>query len=246
MTLLELLRLLKRRLALVLGLSLALALVGGAYGMVHAASPANAGDVVASDTSTTIYVQPRVVVDENGNVKSSATTSEDILSGSVRAYITSDTCVSATAQQLGLKDLASYAIEVGTDPDAGVTRIITITVTDGDPEDGVEAYQVANALAQNAGSVSQTVQDVQAVSVVNKAKPSEKLDAEESAAQSKAGPSIESGIKYGLVGLVGGLLVAISLVVLADALDVRVRDAAELEELTGLPVIATLPTEGGR
>jgi capsular polysaccharide biosynthesis protein len=31
-----------------------------------------------------------------------------------------------------------------------------------------------------------------------------------------------------------------------DALDVRVRDAAEVEELTNLPVIACIPADAGK
>ena len=59
-------------------------------------------------------------------------------------------------------------------------------------------------------------------------------------------PLKKSLVKYGAVAIVGGLLISITLVVLMDALDIRVRDAAEVEELTGLPVIARVPNKGGK
>lgn len=49
------------------------------------------------------------------------------------------------------------------------------------------------------------------------------------------------------IGLLGGLFMAVAIVVVSDMLNTKVRDEEELEELLGLPVIGRIPAvKGGR
>lgn len=231
MTLQEFSHLMKRHLVLVVGLSLVLAVVGGAYSIRHSGGDAAANS--GSSNSITLYVQPRVVLDEDGNIRSSATTDNNILTKNVIAFVTSDACEEEAANSLGLEDLNAYGIEATSDD----ARLISVSVTDNDLEDKVGAHEVANALGASIQDAAQDITDVQSVTVVNAAKAPEELS------QETEGDAVSPKhvAKYALVGLIGGLLVAMVLVVLMDALDTRVRGAAELEESLSLPVIAVLP-----
>ncbi|MEE1274710.1 MAG: hypothetical protein UHI81_09455 [Olegusella sp.] len=231
MTLQDFFHLIKRHLVFVVGLSLALAVAGGAYSILHAGGGISAN--VGSSDSIMLYVQPRVVLDEDGNIRSSATTDNNILTANVIAFVTSDACENEAAKSLHLEDLSAYSIEA-TSEDA---RLINVSVTDNDPEDKAEAYEVANALGSSIQDVAKEIADIQSITVVNSAKAPEELSQE----TGDEAVSPKHVTKYALVGLVGGLLVAITLVILMDAMDTRVRGEEELEELTDVPVFAVLP-----
>ena len=224
MSLLDLLKLLRRKLPLVLGVPLVLLILASAYVVFQA-------DAVEQVTaSATVYVQPRIVVDENGNVKSSSTTDNNILTKNVAAFIASDEVSERVADSLGLKDLDDLDIEI--EPDGETPRLINITVTADDEDTATEA---ADALAKAAEGATDLVEDISSVSIMKAA-----------TTETVTKPSMaKTLVKYAVVAVVGGLLISITLVVLMDALDIRVRDAAEVEELTGLPVIACVPNEGG-
>lgn len=225
MSLQDLLKMLRRKLPLVLGIPLALLILASAYVVLRADS------IDQATASTTVYVQPRTVVDANGNVKSSSTTDNNILTKNVAAYIGSDEVSEEVADTLGVKDLDDLDIEIT--PDKETPRLINISVT---ADDDDTATKAADALAEAAEGATGVVEDVSDVSIMKAA-----------TAEIVSKPSLKKSlVKYGAVAIVGGLLISITLVVLMDALDIRVRDAAEVEELTGLPVIARVPNKGGK
>lgn len=225
MSLQDLLKMLRRKLPLVLGIPLALLILASAYVVLRADS------IDQAMASTTVYVQPRTVVDANGNVKSSSTTDNNILTKNVAAYIGSDEVSEEVADTLGVKDLDDLDIEIT--PDKETPRLINISVT---ADDDDTATKAADALAEAAEGATGVVEDVSDVSIMKAA-----------TAETVSKPSLKKSlVKYGAVAIVGGLLISITLVVLMDALDIRVRDAAEVEELTGLPVIARVPNKGGK
>lgn len=131
MSLFDLLKLLRRRLPLVLGIPLALLILASAYVVLRADS------VDQATASTTVYVQPRTVVDANGNVKSSSTTDNNILTKNVAAYIGSDEVSERVAESLGLKDLDELDIEIK--PDDETPRLVNINVTADDEDVATEA-----------------------------------------------------------------------------------------------------------
>ena len=225
MSLFDLLKMLRRKLPLVLCIPLALLILASAYVVLRADS------VDQATASATVYVQPRTVVDANGNVKSSSTTDNNILTKNVAAYIGSDEGSERVAESLGLKDLDELDIEIK--PDEETPRLVNINVTADDEDVATEA---ADTLAEAAEGATYVVEDISSVSIMKAA-----------TAETVSKPSLKKSlVKYGAVAVVGGLLISITLVVLMDALDIHVRDAAEVEELTGFPVIARVPNKGGK
>lgn len=93
---------------------------------------------------------------------------------------------------------------------------------------------IANKMADEVSTVAHDVMNVDSVNVVDSAKV----------------PTAPSGPKrplYMAVGLLGGLFVAVAIVVVEDMLNTKVRDQEELEELLGVPVIGRIPAmKGGR
>ncbi len=235
MTFLGLMQLLRRHIRLVLGLPVLCLLLAVAY-VVVAKGPASQDE--NQPVTATIYVQPRGAVDADGNIVSSTTTNDKLIAQSVAAYLTSDDVFEDVARAVGVDNLDALKIEVK--PDATTSRLVNITVTSESEEDAVE---VANKLADAGQDAAGVVVDAEDVRIINRASvPGESIES-----PGKAKPSLKSSLlKYGAVAIVGGILVSITLVVLMDALDVRVRDAAEVEELTNLPVIACIPAGAGK
>ena len=111
------------------------------------------------------------------------------------------------------------------------SRVITLQVTGSDPD---TAAAVANKMASNVSKVAQQVMDVQSVNVIDQA-------------VSPSSPSGPNRSMYTAVAFLAGLFVAIAIVVLSDMLNTRVRNADEVEELLGLPVIGRMPAvKGGK
>ena len=51
---------------------------------------------------------------------------------------------------------------------------------------------------------------------------------------------------YVAVALMGGLFLAVDIVVLQDMLNTKVRSQEDVEELLGIPVVGRIPVIGGR
>ena len=148
MTLLELLKLLKKHLVLLIALPVALALVAGVY--CYALLP----DTYSASAS--VYV---LIKGNSENVTSSSLYSA--LSAS--QLITSDRVSTAAASELGLKSLAGYKVSVSSDT---TSRVINLSVT-GTDQAGVA--KVANAIAKNVSEIAQSVMDVQSVNTIDEA-----------------------------------------------------------------------------
>ena len=93
---------------------------------------------------------------------------------------------------------------------------------------------IANEMASNVSKVAQQVMDVQSVNVIDQA-------------VSPSSPSGPNRSMYIAVALLAGLFIAIAIVVVSDMLNTKVRNADEVEELLGLPVIGRMPAvKGGK
>ena len=76
--------------------------------------------------------------------------------------------------------------------------------------------------------------DVQSVNVIDQA-------------TAPTAPSGPNRLMYIAVALLAGLFVAIAIVVVSDMLNTKVRNADEIEDLLGLPVIGRMPAlKGGK
>lgn len=220
MTLLELLRLLKKRMMLVVALPVVCALAMGLFSFLIMPNTYTA--------STSLYVLAKTEnVNGNNNMYSDLNASQ-LLTNDVATLVESDRVLNDTAKDLGMQNLDGFGITVASET---TTRVITLSVTG---EDADAAATVANKLVENASSIAREVMNIQGVNVIDKAvAPTE--------------PSGPNRPMYVTVALMLGLFVAVSIVVLSDMLNTKVRRAEEVEELLGVPVIGRIPAmKGGK
>lgn len=213
MTLLELLVLMKKHIKLMVVLPVVCALAAAAVSWL--ALP----NTYTSNVS--MYVLTRA------NESASALTNSDLsasqmLTNDVAKLIKSDRVESDTAAKLQMSSLRGYKIDVSSET---TTRVITISVTG---ESAQAVAIVANGLAETTDAVAREVMDVKSINVIDKA-------VEESS------PSGPPRTMYTAVAFLAGVFLAIAIVVLMDMLNTRVRNADELEELLGVPVIGRIP-----
>lgn len=221
MTLLELLQLLRKRLALVIALPIVCALAMGVYSAFFMANTYTA--------STSLYVLTKTETDSgvSNNMYTDLNASQ-LLTNDVATLIKSDRVMGDTAKDLSMQSLAAFGVTVASET---TTRVITLSVSG---EDAEAAAVVANKLAENASDVAQEVMNVQSVNVIDKAV----------APSSPSGPNRPV---YVVVAFMAGLFLAIAIVVLADMLNTKVRRTEEIEELLGIPVIGRMPAmKGGK
>ena len=219
MTLLELLHLLRKHLKLVIVLPLACMLAVGAYSYV--AMP----NTYSATVSMYVLVKQE---NANSNSLSSDLSASQMVTNDVATLLKSDRVVNETASAFGLDSLKAYKTSITS---STTSRVLSLEVTGPDAE---MAANVANKMADEVSSVAHDVMNVDSVNVVDSAKV----------------PTAPSGPKRPLfmaIGLLGGLFVAVAIVVVSDMLNTKVRDEEELEELLGLPVIGRIPAvKGGR
>ena len=216
MTLLELLNLLKKHLKLVIALPVACALVMGVFSLAFM------GDEYTASTSMYVLAQQ-----ENSNTSLSTDLSaSQMISNDVAQLLTSDRVQDETAADLGLEDLSSFEVAVTSETNS---RVIGLSVTGDDPQ---RSADVANKMVEKVSAIAQEVMSVEAVNQIDQA----------SAPDAPSGPNRPL---YVAVALMAGLFLAIAIVVVADMLNVKVRNHEEVEELLGIPVIGRIPAMKG-
>lgn len=213
MTLAELFHLLRKHMRLVIALPVALAVL---VAIVSFFMPDQ------YTASTTMYVLSRAEEGQQATNMATDLNASQMLTNDVATILKSDRVSADVAEQLGLEDLDAYDVSVD---NTTTTRVITLSVTGTDP---VMTAQVANAFVTDVSSVAQEVMNVQSVNVIDSA----------------ATPTVPSGPRralYTAVGFLAGLFIAVAIVVAEDALNTRVRNSEEVEELVGLPVVGHFP-----
>ena len=222
MTLLELLQLLRRHLALCIVLPVAFLAVAAVYcwGFMP--------NVYTAQTSIYALTTGLESADKNANVTYSDISASQQLANDFAELADNEQIQLAAAQRIGLEDLKGYDIEVQS---STTNRVIKLDVTGQDPK---SCAVIANALAKEIGDTAVEVMGVKAVNVISKAIAPDK-------------PSGPKRTMYAAVAFLAGLFVAIALVVLMDMLNTRIRNDREAEELLGLPVIGRFPyVKGGK
>lgn len=220
MTLLELLQLLRKRLALVIALPIVCALAMGVYSYFFMPNTYTA--------STSLYVLTKTEASNSGSNMYSDLNASQLLTNDVATLIESDRVMGDTAKALNMQNLAGFDVAITSET---TTRVITLSVTG---EDADATAVVANKLVESASSVAQEVMDIQSVNVIDKA-------------VAPVNPSGPNRPMYVAVALMTGLFLAVAAVVMADMLNTKVRRVEEVEDLLGLPVIGRMPAmKGGK
>ncbi len=217
MTLLELMKLLRKHLKLVVALPAALALATAAFAWLVLPNTYTA--------SVSMYVLTRS--DDNaGTLTNTDLSASQMLTNDVAELIKSDRVLGDTAESLQMTSLNGYDVDVASGTS---TRVITLSVTG---ESAQSVAIIANELASTTDEVAREVMEVKSVNVIDQA-------AEPTA------PSGPSRPLYTAVAFLAGIFVAVAIVVLLDMTNTRVRSPEEAEELLGLPVIGRIPTIKG-
>ena len=175
-------------------------------------------------STTRIYVVNRQQSDNN------ALTNQDLQAGAylVKDYkeiILSQDVLSTVISELKLSsttaDLAGkVAVSVPTD-----TRIVSITVTNGDPN---QASRIANTLREVAAEKIIAVTKVSDVTTLEEAE----------APKSPSSPNIRRNV---MIGFVGGAVAMVVLVLIVAVLDDRVKKPEDIEEVMGMSLLGIVP-----
>lgn len=216
MTLLELIKLIRKHLALVVALPIVCAVATAAFAWLALPNQYS--------SSVSMYVLTKASAE--GSLASTDLSASQQLANDVATLITDERVAEDTASALQMDSLKGYKISVASE---STTRIVTLTVTG---ESAQSVAIIANQLAATTDSVAQEVMDVQAINAINEAKE-------------PAAPSGPPRAMYTAVAFLAGIFLAVAIVVVIDMVNTRVRSVEEAEELLGLPVIGRIPTIKG-
>jgi len=219
MTLLELFRLLKKHLRLVILLPVVCALVVGLYSIFFVRNTYTA--------TASMYVLAQGESSNSTNLYSDLNASQ-MLTNDVAKLLKSDRIVNQVGSEVGVDELKGYKVDVTSET---TSRVITLSVTGPDPQ---TAADIVNKMIKDVSDVARSVMNIRSVNPINQA-------------QAPISPSGPNRLLYTAVAFLVGLFAAIVIVVVADMLNTRVRGPEDLEELIDVPVIGRIPTiEGGR
>lgn len=136
-------------------------------------------------------------------------------------YVLETVIEQLSLSEMEYKDLLKQ-VSVNTPTD---TRIVSITVTDIDPQ---QAQDIANCIREVAGEHIQNVMDIDAVNVVEEA----------NFPMTKAGPSV---IKWTVIGGILGVLLVCAVILIHYLLDDTIKTSEDVEKYLGLSTLALIP-----
>lgn len=219
MTLLELFRLLKKHLQIVVLLPVVCALVVGLYSAIFVRNQYTA--------TSSMYVLAQNDSSNSNSLYSDLNASQ-MLTNDVAKLLKSGRVVNQVGSEVGIEGLKGYSVSVTSET---TSRVITLSVTGPDPQ---TAADIVNRMVEDVSGVAQSVMNIESVNPVDMAQAPEK-------------PSGPNRLLYTLVAFVAGLFAAIAIVVVSDMLNTKVRGSEDLEELIDVPIIGRIPNvQGGR
>ncbi len=219
MTLSELFHLLREHLGLVIVLPILAAAVVGVYAFFLPDE---------YTASTTMYVLAGSGEQDTSASTQSELSAAQLISNDVSTLIKSDRIKDDAANLVNLTEAEAGKYKVSV-TSATTTRIITLEVTGPDPR---VAADLANAMVADTSEISRQVMGLESVNTIDQA-------------VAPTDPSGPRRLLYVAVGFLGGLFVAVAIIVLMDMLNTRVRSGDEVEELLdGLSVIGNVPQIG--
>ena len=154
MTLLELIKLIRKHLALVVALPIVCAVATAAFAWLALPNQYS--------SSVSMYVLTKASAE--GSLANTDLSASQQLANDVATLITDERVAEDTASALQMDSLKGYKISVASE---STTRIVTLTVTG---ESAQSVAIIANQLAATTDSVAQEVMDVQAINAINEAK----------------------------------------------------------------------------
>lgn len=218
MTLIELFGLLRRHLAFVIALPVLAALL--AYGVALLLP-----DEYTASTTMYVLTQNQRSEGDASELSYSDLNMGQLITNDVATLVKSNRVKNHVTQKLSLTSSAKYALDI---VNSATTRVITINVTSTDAQ---LAADVANAIVEEVSNVAVEVMQVQSVNVIDVA----------TAPETPSGPRRRL---IGALGAMGGLFVAVAVVVLRDTMNTRVRRPEDIEKLIDAPIVGHFPTLG--
>ena len=213
MTLLELFRLLKKHLRIVVLLPVACALVVGLYSVFFVRNQYTA--------TSSMYVLAQASGDNSSSLYSDLNASQ-MLTNDVAKLLKSDRIVNQVGSEVGIEELKGYSVSVTSET---TSRVITLSVTGPDAQ---TAADIVNKMIEDVSGVARSVMNVESVNPVDMAQAPEK-------------PSGPNRLLYVIVAFLVGLFAAIAIVVVSDMLNTKVRGPEDLKELVDVPIIGRIP-----
>ena len=213
MTLLELLKLLRKHIKLVIALPVVCALATAAVAWLVLPNTYTA--------SVSMYVLTRSG-ESDGTLSSTDLSASQMIANDVAGLFKDRRVLDDTAASLQMTSLGGYDIKVES---GTTTRVITLSVTG---ESAQSVAIVANALAATTDEVAREAMDVKSVNVIGPA-------------TEPAAPSGPPRALYTVVAFLAGAFLAVVVVMPMDMTNTRVRNPEEAEELLGVPVIGRIP-----
>lgn len=217
MTLLELLRLMRKHLKMVIALPVVFAIVTFAFAFAFLPNTYTA--------STNLYI---LTSSDESTLSNSDLAASQMITNDVVTLVKSERVLKDVKVALQMDNLSGYSIGVDS---STTTRVIELSVTGSDAQ---STAIIANALAEDVSKVAQEVMEVKSVNVIDEA-------------QTPVSPSGPNRLLYTAIAFLAGLFVAVAIAVLADMLNTRARDAEDVEKMLGVPVIGRIPAmKGGK
>ncbi len=213
MTLLELMKLLRKhlRLVIVLPIVCALATAVVSWGFMADQYTATVSAYVLQKSDQT-----------NSSTSYSDLNASQMVANDVAQLAQTQDVKDKTAEKLRVDSLKDAKISVTS---STTTRVIQLSVTTTDAD---SAAVVANEYVETISEIAQSKMGLQGVNTIDSAK-------------TPTAPSGPNRPLYVAVALLAGLFLAIAIVVVMDMANSRVRNAEEAEELLGVPVIGRIP-----
>ena len=219
MTLLELLKLLRKHIKLVIVLPVIAALATAAF----------CWGMMSNQYTATVSMYVLTATDQQQKGSSSAYSdlnASQMIANDIATLANTYAVKEKAAQALRLDSIKGNAISVTS---STTTRVIELSVTSDNAD---SAAVVANQVASTLNDMAKQTMGVESVNVIDEAK-------------TPTSPSGPNRAMYTAVAFLAGLFLAIAIVVLMDMINTRVRTPEEAEELLGVPVIGRIPVIKG-
>lgn len=217
MTLLDLLRLMRKHLKVVVALPIVCAVLMAvvSFGLMSNTYTAD----------TTLYVQATPASQQQGSTSLySDLSASQMIANDVASLADSETVLSDAAKKLGIDDTAMRAFKVSVTSET-TSRVIKLSVTGKDPNQVADA---ANAVAESISKVAVDSMGVAGVNAIDQA-------------QAPTRPSGPNRVLYTAVAFLAGLFAAIAGIVVMDMVNTKIRGVDDAEDTLGIPVIGRIP-----